>query len=134
MIADVILQMIRAAVPGVTVYDGRVPDSPDSGVPPERYVVLYVDTGTRSAETVEHRSTSETWRWQTTCVAPDRGMAAWLARRIGDALTDTRPAVAGWSCGLIEHTFSQLSTSDELVQERPVVSAIDQYRLIAERL
>lgn len=130
-----ILALVEAAVPGVTVYDGRVPDSTDTGdPPPERYVAVYADNGTREHGQVAHESTGRLYRWQTTCVAPDREMAAWLAGRVADALTDARPTAAGFACGLVEHSFSQSPRPDEQVQERPVVIAVDQYRLMAERL
>lgn len=123
------LQAIRDALPGVQVFDGQVLPQP-----PQRYVVVYPDIGTREADTVEHQSTSTTFRWQTTCVAPDREMAAWLAETVQNALVDTRPEVDGWSTGLVEHTFSLPPARDETVLERPVVVAIDRYQLLADRL
>lgn len=128
------LALVEAAVPGVTVFDGRVPDGQQEEIPPERYVALYIDHGSRDpAARVDHASTSRTWRWQTTCVAPDREAAAWLAERVADGLTGVRPIAAGWSPGLIDHIGAQLPRPDELVQERPTVIATDQYQLIAER-
>lgn len=124
-----VLQTIRDALPGVDVYDAQV-----LATPPGRYVVLWPDLGTRSADTVEHRSSSTLFRWQTTCVAPDREMAAWLAETVQDALVDTRLSVDGWSPGLIEHTFGLPPSRDEAVLERPVVVAIDRYQLLADRL
>lgn len=134
MIPAAILALVRDSVPGVTVYDGRVPDGPGHDPPPDRYVAVYIDRGTRSAEAVDSVSTSRTWRWQVTCVAPDRGMAAWLAERVADGLVDVRPKVDGWVCGQIEHTFSQQPQADEQVQERPVMVAVDLYALLAEKL
>lgn len=144
-VPDAILAMVVAALPGsylweqysspaptadLVVFDGIVPPTP-----PDRYVVVYVDDGTRSdADSVCHQSTSVTFRWQTTCVGPDRAMASWLAGRIKDAIVDARPTVDGWDPGLIEHTFSQLPQRDEQVLERPTVFAVDQFRLLAERL
>lgn len=133
-LADAILDMIRDAVPGVTVYDGRVPDGPEQETPPERYVAVYLDPGTRTADNVAHESVATVHRWQTTCVAPDRGMAQWLADRVRDRLVDHQPSATGWNPGLIRHTFAQLPRPDEQVQERPVVTAVDQYALDAERL
>lgn len=143
--AAAILDIIVDALPGaylwqqysspapaadLVVFDGIVPPTP-----PTRYVVVYLDDGTRDhAQSVCHQSTSVTHRWQTTCVAPDREMAAWLAGRIKDALIDARPVADGWSPGLVEHTFSQLPQPDERVLERPTVFAVDQFRLLAERL
>lgn len=129
-----IKDLVEAAVDPVTVYDGRVPDGSVAGEPPERYVALYIDNGTREHGQVAQESTGRLFRWQTTCVAPDRGMAGWLADRVADALTDSRPAADGFDCGLVEHTFSRTPRPDEQVQERPVVVAIDRYQLLAERL
>lgn len=127
---DAILAMVRDAVPpDVTVYDGQVPEQP-----PDRYVVLYMDNGTRRAEGVEHQSTGRLFRWQVTTVAPDRGMAGWLAEAVADALTDQRPDVPGWSPGLIEHTHSRTPRADEQVLARTVVVAFDLYQLLAEKL
>lgn len=131
---DAVLTMIRAAVPAVTVYDGQVPDDQAAGVPPERYVAVYLADPTRAADNVEHTSTGGTLRWQVTSVAPDRGMASWLASQIRDALVDARPTAAGWSAGLIEHTLALPPRVDEQVQERPAVVAVDQYVLLAEQL
>lgn len=113
----------------LVVFDGIVPPAP-----PDRYVAVYCDDGTRNAGQVSHESTGATFRWQTTCVAPDRQMAAWLAGRVKDGLVDASPVVDGWSPGLIEHTFAQLPRPDEQVLERAVVFAVDQFRLLAERL
>lgn len=134
MIPAAILALVGEAVPGVTVYDGRVPDGPGHDPLPDRYVAVYIDRGTRSGEAVDSVSSSRTWRWQVTCVAPDRGMAAWLAEQVADALVDVRPTVGGWVCGQIKHTFSQQPQADEQVQERPVVVAMDLYVLLAEKL
>lgn len=141
---DTIIGMHVAALPGAVrwddsdgnpaanvlcVFDGIVPP-----VPPSRYVVVYADDGTREAGAVCAESTGAAFRWQTTCVAPDRQMAAWLASTIRDALTDARPTSDDWLPGQIEHTFSQLPRRDEQVMDRPVVYAVDTYSLQAERV
>lgn len=128
-LAAAILASIKAAVPGVTVYDGIVPDEP-----PDRYVVVYVDDGTLAALAVCNQSDSATCRWQTTCVAPDREMAGWLATRIRDNTVDTTPVAAGWTCGQICHQFSERPSRDETVQEKPVAFKIDLYDLLATRV
>lgn len=145
-IPDTILDMVVAALPGSYLWQSHNPQVPDfedlvvfDGIvppePPRRYVVVYLDDGTRdAADMVAHVSSSFLHRWQTTCVAPDRQMASWLAGRVKDALVDARPVVDGWSPGLIEHTFSQLPKPDEQVLERPVMFAVDQFTLLAERL
>jgi len=129
-VAPIVRAMLEDALPDdVAVYAGQVPKPP-----PERYVVVYADPGQLRSETVDRRSSGVTWSWQTTCVAPDRDMAAWLAMRVRDTLVDKRPAVVGWSCGLIEHTLTRFPQRDEQVLERPAVFVVDQYRLVAERV
>lgn len=150
-IQDTILGLVVAALPDaylwehtadlappvddLVVFDGIVPPQP-----PHRYVAVYVDDGTRTTgpgatqRPVCDESSSEVERWQTTAVAPDRQMASWLARKVRDALIDVRVVAEGYSPGLIRHTFSQLPQRDEQVLERPVVFAVDQYQLLAERV
>jgi hypothetical protein len=127
-VPDAILTLIAAAVPGVTVYDGRVGETPA-----DRYVVVYPDPGTVKAVAACGRSDSVTFRWQTTCVAPDRQAAAWLAVAVRDGTVDTRPVVAGWACGLICHTYSQMPQRDEAVAEYPKVFQVDLFDLLATR-
>lgn len=143
-VADTIIGLVVDSLPGaylweetgstppvgdLVVFDGIVPDTP-----PHRYVVVYVDDGTRRAENVAHESTGATFRWQTTSVAPDRPTTAWLSGKVKDGLLDVSPTVDGWSTGLIQHTFSQLPQRDEQVLERAVLFAVDQFSLLAERL
>jgi len=129
-VAPIIHSMVEAALPDdVAVYAGQVPQPP-----PLRYVVIFADPGHLASETVDRRSSGVTWTWQTTCVAPDRDMAAWLAMRVRDTLVDKRPVVVGWSCGMIEHTLTRQPRRDEQVLERPSVFTVDQYRLVAERV
>lgn len=150
-IQDTILDLIVAALPDaylwehtadlappvddLVVFDGIVPPQP-----PRRYVAVYLDDGTRTPgpsrdeRPVCDESTSEVGRWQTTSVAPDRLRTSWLARRVRDALVDVRVVAEGYSPGLVRHMFSQLPQRDEQVLERPVVFAVDQYQLLAERV
>lgn len=149
-VADTVVAAVVAAIPGAAlwqqteatppfddllVFDAIVPPQP-----PQRYVVVWPDDGTRTTgpgrdqSPVCDVSSSELYRWQVTAVAPDRQMAAWLARRVKDHLTDARIEVEGLSSGLIRHVFSQQPQPDEKVLERPVVFVIDQYRLLAERV
>jgi hypothetical protein len=128
-IPDAVVAASQASVPGVVVYDGLVP-----ATPADRYAVVYVDNGTLRALAVCGESDTITVRWQITSVAPDRQRAAWIATRIRDTTVDTRPVAAGWGCGQITHVYSQPPQRDEAVQERPVVYAVDQYELLANRV
>lgn len=142
-VPDAVIARIVAAIPGgvlaatdpdqqfpdtqVPVYDGIVPTTP-----PTRYVVVYIDIGTRQALAACGASDSATVRWQTTSVAPNGPMARWVADKVA-ASVDVRPAAAGWVCGPIQHTYSQRPQRDETVAERPVVYQVDQYELLATR-
>lgn len=142
-VPDAVIAGIVAALPGAELWDGEreldpgdlvVFDGIVPPVPPRRYVVVYADPGTVAALAVCARSDSATFRWQTTSVAPDRAAAHWLSTAVRDGTVDTRPAAAGWSCGPVRHTFSQLPQRDEQVMERPAVYAVDQYALLASRV
>lgn len=128
-VPDVVYGLLVAAVPGVTVYDGRVPEEPGS-----RYGVFWPDIGTVRAITVCGVSDDVVFRWQVTSVAPDRQQAAWLAEKLRDSTVDVRPVVDGWVCGQIVHTYSQQPQHDETVMERPVVYMGDLYELRAQRV
>lgn len=132
-VPDVVLALIEAAVPGVAVYDSGVPEEP-----PERYAVYWPDDGSRAMGPNDSRvavqSTGERFTWQVSSVAPDRQMAAWVAKRIRDAITDVTPAVEGYSCGYIQHTLSASPDREEQVLARQSVLMADRYELLAERL
>lgn len=142
-VPDAVLAQIVAAIPGgvlattdtdqvfppeqVPVFDGLIP-----AVPPSRYVVVYIDIGTRQALAACGSSDSAYVRWQTTSVAADGQMARWVADKVCDSV-DTRPVATGWSCGPIQHVYSQRPQRDETVAERPVVYQVDQYEVLATR-
>lgn len=128
-VPDVVYGLLVAAAPGVTVYDGRVPDEPGS-----RHGVFWPDIGTVRSLAVCGVSDDAMFRWQVTTVAPDRQQAAWLAERFRDAIVDVRPTVDGWVCGQIVHTYSQPPQHDETVMELPVVYMGDLYELRAQRV
>jgi hypothetical protein len=132
-VPDGVLQLIEAAVPGVTVYDAGVPEEP-----PERYAVYWPDDGSRALGSQNMRvavqSTGERFTWQVSSVGPDRQMAAWIAKRIRDTITDVTPVVEGYSCGPIQHQFSVSPDREEQVLSRQSVLMADRYELLAERL
>ena len=131
---DAILAIITAAVPLVTVFDSGAPDEDSSEPIPERYAVFWPDTGTPEKGQVSNESTGRIYRWQVTAVAPDRGMAEWIATRIAAALEDLRPTIPGFSCGQIDHTFSLPARRDEQVLSRRAIVAMDRYELLAEQI
>lgn len=113
----------------IVVFDGMVPP-----VPPDRYVVVYADTGTLAALAVCGQSDSATFRWQTTSVASDAPRARWLAGRVKAGIVDTRLDVDDWACGPVRHNFESMPARDELVMERPVSYIVDQFALLATRV
>lgn len=137
-VPDAILALIRAAVPTVTVFDSTVPDQDETQPVPERYAVFWPDEGSSNFEPTNQRVAAQTtgrrFTWQVSSVAPDRQMAAWIATRIREAITDARPAVDGWDCGYIRHQFSVMPERDEQVLARRSVMIPDRYELLAERL
>lgn len=132
-LADAVIDMITAGIPaGVPVYDNAVPDDGVGGEPPQRYVVLWMPNPTRDTEGVDGQSTDRLTRWQTTAVAPDRGMAAWLSNAVTDALTDETPIVEGWVCGPIQHSMSFQPDAEEMVLSRKRVSIMDRFESRAQ--
>lgn len=140
-VPDAVVAAIADALPEAEVWDGSALNDDDllvfDGIvppkPPRRYVVVYADPGTLSALAVCSESDSATFRWQVTSVAPDRQVATLLAVAVRDGIVDTRPAAAGWACGLVRHNYSSTPARDEQVLERPVVYQVDQYALLASR-
>lgn len=132
--ADSVIALVEAAVPGVRVYDGQVPDDGTEGEPPERYVVVWMTQPLRTSESASGQSTEREATWQTTCVAPDRGMAGWLSDRVTDGLVDAVPEVEGWVCGPIRHTLTFIPDAEEQVLSRKRVSVMDRFELLAEHI
>ncbi len=137
-VPDAVLALIEAAAEPVPVFDSGVPDEDESAPLPDRYAVIWPDDGTRGLDAEDMRvataSTGERFRFQVSSVAPDRQMAAWIARRIRDAITDTVPVVEGYSCGPIVHTLSASPAREEQVLARRSVLIADRYELLADRL
>lgn len=147
-VPDAVLAEVVAALPGAVLWE-QGPAAPhadellvfDAIVPPQpprRYVAVYSDDGHRtpgagrSNAAVSGQSTSDVYRWQVTCVAPDRHMTVWLSGRIRDHLVDRRLSVDGWDAGLIRHDGGQRARPDETVLERPVIYAVDLYAVDTE--
>lgn len=137
-VPDVVLGLIVAAVPVVTVFDSGVPDEDESEPLPTRYAVYWPDDGTRGLDPDDMRvavqSTGERFTFQVSSVAPDRQMAAWIARTIRNAITDVTPVVEGYSCGPIQHTLSASPDRQEQVLSRRSVLIADRYEFLADRV
>lgn len=142
-VPDDVLDRIVASIPGgvlaptdtdqvfatdqIPVFDAIIPKTP-----PARYVIVYIDNGTRHALAACGQSDSAYVRWQTTTVAPDGGQVRWLGEKVLE-IVDSTPTATGWVCGQIQHIYGQRPQRDETVAERPVVYLIDQYEVLATR-
>lgn len=137
-LADYVLDRLRSALPAaVPVYDRQVPDDETAGEPPDRYVVVWMPSPDRQSSDVSGRSTNRNVRWQTTSVAPDRGMAEWLSNRVCAALVDHRPVVDGWAPGPIQYIQSYMASEQQpevhdLVLARQRVSLMDRFEVLAD--
>lgn len=136
-LADYVLGRLRSALPGVPVYDRQVPDDGTAGEPPDRYVVVWMPSPDRQSSDVSGRSTNRNVRWQTTSVAPDRGMAEWLSDRVCAVLVDHRPVVDGWAPGPIQYIQSYMASEQQpevhdLVLARQRVSLMDRFEVLAD--
>lgn len=125
--ADAVLALVKAALPGRTVYLGHVPSSTSTNPLPTQYAVIYPQTPTRYAEDVAHRSDMVRVEWQITSVGATAPEALWIAEHARDALVDVRPDVTGLVCGPVEHLGSQPIRWDDQVAGRVVMYSTDQY-------
>jgi len=133
-IVDDILELVRAPIPTVTVFDSGAPDEntePDEI--PERYAVYWPDIGTPQDGSVSGEFTGGLFRWQLNFVAPRRDMAEWMVLKVRTALLGTTPFIPGWSCGQIDLPLTLPARRDEQVLARRVVVVMDRYELLAEQ-
>jgi hypothetical protein len=130
---DAILALAKASIPTVTVFDSGAPDENNTADMPERYVVYWPNLGTPQSGSVAGTFTGGLYEWQFNFVAPDRGVAEWMALKVRDSILGTKPFIPGFSCGQIQLPFSLPARRDEQVLSRRVVVAIDRYQLLAEQ-
>jgi hypothetical protein len=131
---DEVLELIRAPIPQVTVFDSGSPDEntePDQV--PERYAVYWPDLGTPQGDSVCGEFTGGLYRWQLNFVAPRRDMAEWMALKVRTAILGETPLIPGWLCGQIQLPLTLPARRDEQVLSRRVVVLMDRYELLAEQ-
>jgi hypothetical protein len=129
--ADAVLQLVRAALDPVTVYDAKVPASTATEPLPARYAVIYPSPGMRYWEDLGHTSDCYRLTWQITSVGSTRPEAEWIAARARDSLVDVCPVVDGLLCSPVEQQSSQPVRWDDQIPGRIVMYATDQYSMEA---
>lgn len=135
MSADVtaaVLDRLRATLPAdVTVYDGQVLANP-----PQRYVVVYGDIGSRVSTSTDGESRDQSYAVQCTCavIAPyGAGDCRFLASKVRDLLTGWKPTTDDVAPGQFEHTVNRRPVADESVPDRHVWESVQQFSLLADR-
>ena len=112
--------------------DGQVPNEP---VFP--YWVLFMDTGADDQERLCGSSNKLTVRWQVTSVGMTDDAADIVAGKTYALLADVRPAVAGWSPGLIRRVMSIPVRPDKDVtlpsSNLHPMYAVDSYELVSRK-
>lgn len=126
-ISDLVIAVLRAALPQVTGYDAHVPSETPESPLPTRYWVLYPTPSMYSWEDLGHTSDFVRAEWQITSVGKTRAEAEWIASKTRTALVDQRPALPGFNFELIEHVSSQPIRWDDQVPGRVVLYGVDQY-------
>lgn len=132
--ADRILELVREAVPSLTVYDGKVPPVSQR---PGRFVVVYIPPGVREAGNVAAVADRQRVSWQVTSLATGDDpakindlawQARWAARRIRDHLVASRLHPAG---SKVRHTLSSRQGDDDQLVTTQAVGMVDQYEALA---
>lgn len=132
--ADRILELVREAVPNLTVYDGK---APPVGERPGRFVVVYIPPGTREAGNVGGVADRRRLSWQVTSLATADDpakindiawQARWAATRIRDHLVKSRVTPAG---SLIGNVLSTVQGQDDQLVTTQAVGIVDQYEALA---
>lgn len=87
------------------VFDGSVPLL--NGQPRNEYVAVYANSGTHSAERLDHRQVQHLVTFTVHCVSLNPGTARILAEHVLAQSLDWRPALAGRKFWRMTHPVSQ---------------------------
>lgn len=122
---------VKALLEGqaLTVHEGGAPDS--AAVP---YAVLWMDSGTRTRETLVASSGRDDLLVTVTSVGQDPTQAWWVAERVFTALLDVAPTVSGRTCSPITHEVSDALRRDSDVTQpggSAVYQQVDVFRLVS---
>jgi hypothetical protein len=135
--AEQILELVRAAVPGVPVVDGTWPYDPEGRDPlPPRHVAVTAPAGLAVSPDVGCTPGAVHIEFQVTCVsATPPGRDKWAAREarhmaalVRDRLVVSRLEPGG---GLVTHVNSRGASRDELVVSQAVLYTVDQSEAFA---
>jgi hypothetical protein len=121
------LALLTAA--GLTVYDGKLPDSATDVAPP--YVLVYTFAAwpdADGAQGLDGLSGTCVVTWYCHCVGGNDTAALVVAGRVRAALLDQRPTIAGRSVDMIRHMSSLLPDRDEALR-RSVIDHVHVYQL-----
>lgn len=136
-VADGVLALVKAALPNIAVYDGKV-DTDAQGTPlADRYVVFYPDSGRRYSEDAANTIDLAQFRFQLTFVGrneqADRWAVQWMVDRCLIALVGARPSAAGWQTGPIVHEGGTPIRRDDDEPGALVLFATESFSLLASR-
>jgi hypothetical protein len=112
---DAILTRLRAdsTLAGI-VLDGAADPNEAVVLPP--YVVVYVDSGTRSVEReASEQPTAAEFRIVTHAVGVDANQARFFADKVMGQFLGWRPTVTGWAPQAVQHSRSQPVQADTSV-------------------
>ncbi|WP_104086564.1 hypothetical protein [Arthrobacter sp. GMC3] len=131
---DSLLEMVKAAIPGIKVYDGIITDK--EATLPARYAVLYAPPGLAVAGDVGVTASGRNYEWSITHVAaaPDAAAAGelrwqvqWAQKRVSDYLTARRLTAGGQK---IQHIHAEPPSRDEQIPARVVLYASDKFQAL----
>lgn len=131
--AEAILALVRAAVPDLTVFDGKVPPVAQR---PGRFLVVYMPPGVREAGNAGDRADRVRISWQVTSLAtaddPTKlkdiaWQARWAAARVRDHLVANRLTPAG---SKVRHTLSSRQGDDDQLVTTQAFGVVDQYEAL----
>lgn len=112
---------LLTGVPGLTVYDGIVPN-----VPALPYAVLWTSAPLRWSDRMCGVQGNAREMFATTAVGTTADQVGWVQEKIHAALVDVRVTVTGRSCERIQHVESAAMDIDYDVRP-PVLTAVDSW-------
>lgn len=130
-VADVVLAVARAAVPGRQVFDAdeaQVAAADLSG-----YAVAYCSEGSVGRTGISGKPDELVVDVTVHSFAPTNAAAAWLSRRIIDALMVAPVTVSGYQPAWFTDHFRATPGVDNDVPERPLTLIVDQLHLTATK-